>query len=382
MTGRTDVPASSPRAVVNACLRPERVPPPAGTEVYDFHRHMPGYRPTPLHRLGPTRKWSVEQRHAGVSLPDAPLAGGGVFVKDESDRFGLPAFKILGASWAVEQTVRTQPGTRVLIAASAGNHGRAVARAAAQRSLRCRIYLPAATSESRARLIESEGAEVARVDGSYDDAVAAAERAAEADGTALVADTALSPGSRSAGWVVDGYSTMFREISDAAPVPFGLVLVPAGVGSLSAAAVRWAMHQCPSAAVIAVEPVTASCLAASLIEGKIVTVPTPGTGMAGLDCATPSIDAWPTLRDGLTGTIAVSDAEAQQAMRLLAQHGLTIGDCGAAAFAALIALATDDDCAALRAAVGLGSETHVLCIGSEGASNPAAYAQVLNSVSS
>src|SRR5690348_18455781 len=105
------------RAVPNRDFRPEAVPPPVA-DARAFHEALPGYAPTPLHRLSDT-----------------------VAVKDESNRLGLPAFKILGASWAVERALRESPGTHTLVAASAGNHGRAVARAAAWRGLNARVYL-------------------------------------------------------------------------------------------------------------------------------------------------------------------------------------------------------------------------------------------------
>jgi diaminopropionate ammonia-lyase len=356
-----DGPADRPRAV-NGRLRPERIPPPGGTDVFEFHRKLPGYRPTPLRRL--------DRRARAV---------GALYLKDESDRFGLPAFKILGASWAIAQALRARPDIRMLIAASAGNHGRAVARVAAQRRLRCRIYLPAAISETRASLIAGEGAEIVRVDGTYDDAVATAGRAAEQPDTALIADTAADTAAQTAAWVVDGYSTLFREAAAQSPVAFDLVIVGVGVGSLAAAAVRWAVHGHPTVSVVGVEPVTAACVTASLRAGEAVTVATPGTGMAGLDCATPSAVAWPTLRDGLTGAIAVSDSEARDAMRDLAALGLTIGDCGAATLAALDIIATREEGADLRAAVGLDPSTTVLCIGSEGASDPSAYRHALTS---
>ena len=119
-------------------------------------------------------------------------------------------------------------------------------------------------------------------------------------------------------WVIDGYSTVFAEVDAQLAAPIGLVLVPAGVGSFAAAAVRWAVHAHPAAAVVAVEPVAAACIAASLAAGAPTTVATPGTRMAGMDCATPSAVAWPTLRDGLAGAVAVTDAESAEAMRELA----------------------------------------------------------------
>ena len=351
--------ASGRPYAVNGDLRTGRVPPPGGSEVLVFHRGMSGYRPTPLHRL------DGQVGTLGVAA---------VHLKDESDRLGLPAFKILGASWALDRALRARPDTRTVVAASAGNHGRAVARVAARRGVACRVYLPAAASAARADLIAGESAEVVRVDGDYADAVAAAERAAERPGTTLLTDTSTDvAGADAPAWVIDGYSTLFREAATQAADAFDVVLVPVGVGSLAAAAVRWAVHEHPTAAVIGVEPVTAACVTASLQAGTTVTVPTPGTSMAGLDCAAPSAVAWPTLRDGIAGAIAVTDAEAQQAMRDLAALGLTIGDCGAATVAALRVLATGDDGAPLRAAVALDRSTRVLCVGTEGASDPVAY---------
>lgn len=330
---------------VNAHRDPALVAPPATDRVRAFHKTLPGYAPTPLRALAD-----------------------GVWLKDESDRFGLPAFKILGASWAVERTLRDRPDTRVLVTASAGNHGRAVAHAAAGRGLAARIYLPAAASADRARLIEAEGAEVVRVDGDYDEAVARAESEADSPGTAVVADTATAPVMGPPEWVIDGYSTLFAEVDEQLPAPVGLVLVPAGVGSFTAAAVRWAAHTHPDTLVVAVEPAAAACVAASLRAGAITAVPTPGTRMAGMDCATPSAVAWPTLLHGLAGVVEVTDAESRQEMRELAALGVVAGDCGAATVAALHRL---------RAASTFPLDGGVLCVSTEGASDPAGYAETL-----
>jgi diaminopropionate ammonia-lyase len=166
--------------------------------------------------------------------------------------------------------------------------------------------------------------------------------------------------------VVEGYSTLFREVDEQAPGPLDVVLVPVGVGSLAAATARWAAHRRPAPAVIAVEPTAAACVTRPWPWGSRPIVPTPGTSMAGLDCATPSAAAWPTLRDGLAGAVSVSDDEARQAIRDLAARGLRIGDCGAATLAALRALVGDPECAALRTASRMGPAATVLCIGSEG----------------
>jgi diaminopropionate ammonia-lyase len=292
-----------------------------------FHRSLPGYAPTPVHSLG------------GLATE---LGVRAVLVKDESHRLGLPAFKILGASWAVERALVEAPDTHTLVAASAGNHGRAVARAAAWRGLAARIYLPSRAHPARREAITGEGAELVIVDGTYEEAVAAANAAGNQRGVLEIADVGTS---RAARWVIDGYATLFAEVAE--QVEVDLMLVPVGVGSLAAAAVRTGLP------VIGVEPATAAGLTASLQAGALTTVPTQGTVMAGLDCAEISPAAWPDLQR-ITRTVLVSDDEALQAMSCLDAHGLRIGECGAAPLAAL------------RKLDGLDASTRVLLVATEG----------------
>jgi diaminopropionate ammonia-lyase len=295
------------RALVNEHVRPGAVPAPS-TDALAFHRALPGYAPTPVREVA------------------------GVHLKDESSRLGLPAFKVLGASWAVERALREQPGVRTLVAASAGNHGRAVAHVAAQRGLACRVYLPARALPARRAAIEGEGAEVVMVDGAYEEAVAAAAADGARPGWLELADVGDSGPAR---WVIDGYATLFAELEER----YDALLVPIGVGSLGAAAARYAAHT--GAKLIGVEPETAACLTASLAAGEPVSIPTPGTTMAGLDCAEVSPAAWPDLRDGVHATVTVSDAEAAAAMDELAAAGLSIGESGAAPLAGYRALLED-----------------------------------------
>jgi diaminopropionate ammonia-lyase len=258
---------------------------------------------------------------------------------------------------------------RTLVAASAGNHGRAVAHVAAGRGLACRVFLPERSAPARRAAIAAEGAEVVVVDGSYEDAVACARAAGAEAGVLEVADVGASGAAR---WVIDGYATLFAEL--AARPQADLLLVPVGVGSLAAAAARFGAAT--GTRVVGVEPVTAACLTASLAAGEPTAVRTPGTSMAGLDCAEVSAAAWPSLRDGIAGTVCVRDAEAHAAMRELAAAGLRIGDSGAAPLAALCALTTEPACAALRAAVELGPGSRVVLIATEGPTDPDHYKQV------
>jgi diaminopropionate ammonia-lyase len=332
------------RAVVNSALDAAAVPPPSD-DAAAFHRALPDYAPTPVHQLDRTAY------ELGVAA---------VQVKDESGRLGLPAFKILGASWAVERALRETPAGHTLVAASAGNHGRAVARAAALRGLACRIYLPQRSLAVRRAAIAAEGAEVVVVSGAYEDAVEAAARAALEEGTVLIADIGATGAAQ---WAIDGYATLFAEAAEQAS--YDLILVPVGVGSLAAAAARHGAWT--GALVIGVEPATAACLGASLAHGVPTRVPTPGTTMAGLDCAQVSPAAWPSLRRGIAGTVTITDDEADAAVRELSAGGLTIGESGAAPLAGLRALQNDERCRELRDQLAINRQTRVLLVATEGA---------------
>jgi diaminopropionate ammonia-lyase len=228
------------------------------------------------------------------------------------------------------------------------------------------VFLPARSVAARREAIRGEGAEVVVVDGSYEDAVAAAARASGEHGAVEIADVGETGPAR---WVIDGYATLFSEAAEQGR--FDLVLVPVGVGSLAAAAARFGAQA--GAVVIGVEPATAACLTASLAAGRPRAVATPGTTMAGLDCAEVSAAAWPALRDGIAGTVAVGDGEAASAVRELAREGLAIGESGAATLAGLRALVADPQCAALRASTGLGRDSRVLLLATEGPTDPESY---------
>jgi diaminopropionate ammonia-lyase len=338
------------RALINPARNTAAVCAPSD-DAAAFHRTQPGYAPTPVHQL------DAIASELGVAA---------VQVKDESSRLGLPAFKILGASWAVERALADEPAVHTLVAASAGNHGRAVAHTTALRGLACRVFLPERSLAVRRQAIAAEGAEVVVVNGTYEDAVEAAARAASEDGTALIADVGdTGP----AEWVIDGYATLFAEVAEQAT--YDLIVVPVGVGSLAAAAARHGAQV--GANVIGVEPIRAACLTVSLAQGAPTPVSAPGTAMAGLDCAEVSPAAWPSLRRGITGTVTISDNEADAAVRELSAHGLAIGESGAAPLAGLRALQGDEDCRWLREHLATNQQTSVLLIATEGPTGTPAH---------
>jgi diaminopropionate ammonia-lyase len=288
---------------------------PAPAEVLAFHQSLSGYRPTPL---------------TSVPTLAAELAVGQVLVKDESQRLGLPAFKALGAWWAIHRTLQDHPGPVELVTATDGNHGRAVARRAAMLGLPSHVFVPDVVSDEAIDAIRAEGATVTVVPDSYDTAVAEAASYAS-DDRLLIQDSAWPGYEVVPQHIVDGYSTLFREI-DVQP---DLVVVPMGVGSIAQAAVTHYRSGSITPALLGVEPSSASCVTTSLLAGELVTVPTGKTAMAGLNCGTPSTLAWPVLRSGLDYSVTVEDEAALEATSDLGAAGISSGPSGAATLAGL-----------------------------------------------
>jgi diaminopropionate ammonia-lyase len=337
---------------------------PARAGVQAFHAGLPGYAPTPLVEV------PAIARQLGIAR---------VFVKDESDRMGLPAFKVLGASWAIHQILSRQPdgAQLLLVTATDGNHGRAVARMARLLGQRARVFVPDGVHPAAVAAIAAEGAQVTRVAGTYDDAVQLAADATRDPGTALVQDAGWPGYEQVPGWIVEGYSTLFAEIdtqlSAAGAGPPGLVVIPAGVGSLAQAGVtRYRSAPDGSAtALMSVEPVAAAAVLASLTRGELVSVPTGPTIMAGLNCGIPSRLAWPYLHGGLDAAIAVTDADSAAAARELASYGIPAGPCGAASLAGARAALTGAGAQGRRAALAIRPDATIVLLCTEGAAaNP------------
>ncbi len=376
-------PASEPKVLLNAIS--EVAPATSDSrDVLAFHERLPGYSKTPL-----------------ISVPGLAerLGVGTVLVKDESERIGLPAFKMLGASWAsyrsiVERTgiddqgwetleelaQRIEPHLPLTLAsATDGNHGRAVARIARLLGLGARIWVPAGTVAPRIEAIESEGATVTVVEGTYDEAVAEAAKAAD-ESTLVVADTSWPGYEAVPQWVIDGYSTMMLEVQDQTtrlglPEPT-VIAAPMGVGALGAAIIGHFAHRTPRPIVVGGEPTGAACIMAALEAGEIVTLPGPhDTIMAGLSCGTASPIAMPMITAGLSATVAFGDDWAEEAMRLLAGEGIVAGETGASAFATLLAVV--DSNPDLRSALNLGPDDVALVIVTEGATDPSNYRDVV-----
>lgn len=390
----TPAPLSDPAAAPPAAIAPGSwhahpgarrwTCPPAPADIRVFHEGLAGYAPTPA-----------------VDLPAVAerLGVGRVVVKDESSRLGLPAFKGLGVSYAMYRVVceragRTVPptdwdglrevvatlGPLEFVAATDGNHGRAVARFSRLLDVPAHVFVPDVVTPSSIRAIQGEGARVSVVSEDYDKTVhLAADESQRQPGAVLIQDTSWPGYEDIPQWVVDGYSTLFAELDDqfgfgeATERDRAVVVTPMGVGSLAQAAiVHYRSHpDSASIAVLGVEPDSAACIQVSMRAGRATSVATAATNMDGLNCGTPSSLAWPYLRDGMDGVVAVSDEQAADAVDALDVLGVAAGPCGAATMAAAcIAAATPQ----LRESLGMTSKSTIVLLNTEG-TRPAAAAQ-------
>jgi diaminopropionate ammonia-lyase len=339
----------------------------------------PGYTATPLVRLD-------------------DLAGrlnlGTVWLKDETKRFGVDSFKALGAGYALARILadllgstlgrevplsdllrglhRARTSSLTAVAATDGNHGRALAWASRMLGCRCIIFVPPQVSAGRRAAIVDLGAEVVEVAGTYDDAVEAAAASARRNGWTLISDTAHGGDDEVPLLVMEGYTTLVREITAArpAPPPFTHVFLQAGVGGF-AGAVLDAAACSPAfrgAAGIIVESNRAGCLFASAraaaltgVRGSLATV------MAGLACGVPSTLAFEIARRRASAFLQIPDTDALSAQQALADGAGTdlpqIGETGIAGLAGLLAVCRRAD---WRSRLGLNARSNVLLFATEG----------------
>ncbi|MDD5986583.1 MAG: diaminopropionate ammonia-lyase [Eubacteriales bacterium] len=358
-----------------------------------FHSSFPGYRPTPLAVMPSTAE---------------ALGIGALYVKDESWRFGIDAFKVLGGSYAIGRSLAqrlgldpktltygaiTSPeaaeklGKLTFVTATDGNHGRGVAWTARRLGQKSVVYMPQGSSLERKQHIADEGAEVTITDLNYDEAVRLARRRAEENGWLMVQDTAWEGYKDIPRWIMQGYGTMALEALEQMPAKPTHIFLQAGVGSMAGAAAGFFAaalgEACP--AVIIVEPENAGCLYQTakaddgrlhFVTGKMETI------MAGLACGEPCSFGWNILRRQARAFLTCPDRAAAYGMRILGSPAkedprVISGESGAAAFGCAAAILTEPGLAGWRELLGLDRQSRVLVFSTEGATDRAAYRAIV-----
>jgi len=360
-------------------------------KVRAFHSTFPMYVPTPMAHLPQTAAF---------------LGLGDLYVKDESHRFGLNAFKVLGGSYAIgswlaerlgmeqvsyDRLVAPETAARLgdvtFVTATDGNHGRGVAWTAAQLGRKAVVYMPWGTAPERVANIRALGAEVTVIDGNYDAAVALAAQMAAANGWVLVQDTDREGSAEMAARIMQGYGTMGLEAWEQLPQPPTHVFLQAGVGSMAAAvaALLCDLYRDAPPIIVIVEPNGADCLLRTAraddgrlhgVDGHLDTI------MAGLACGQPCALAWQVLEGCARHFVACPDAAAALGMRMLgnplgADDRVISGESGASAFGCMAAILLDARLTHLRERLALDETSRVLCFSTEGATDRENYRNIV-----
>ena len=323
----------------------------------------PDYEATPLH---------------GLATIAATAGVGCLRLKDESGRFGLGSFKPLGAAYAVRVRLAGLSACDVtLTCATDGNHGRAVAWAARRFGCAAVIFVHAGVSQARADAIAAYGATIRRVPGNYDDAVRQTNTTAAAEGWLTISDTSWPGYTEIPRDIMQGYRLMADEaLGQWQGAPPTHVFVQGGVGGMAAAvSVQLRAAGLSPAKLIVVEPERAACLLASAEQGAPATVAGDlDTIMAGLACGEPSLLAWQELSRAAAAFMAIPDKAARDSMRLLFRHGIVIGESGVAGLAGFLLAASNP---VSREMLGLDGDSRILVFGTEGATDPALFAAIV-----
>lgn len=363
-----------------------------------FHKSFPQYTETPL-----------------VNLHDLAQSLGvkDIYLKDESKRFGLNAFKVLGGSFAmakyladkvgkdiselpydvlISDEVRNQIGEITFVTATDGNHGRGVAWTANKLKQKAIVYMPMGSSETRFNNIKAEGADVTITDKNYDDCVRMADTYVKShDNSVVVQDTAWEGYEEIPAWIMQGYGTMALEAVEqlqkaGVEMPTHIFL-QAGVGSLAGAVQGFFASKFGEngPTVVVVESDLADCLyqSAKLRDGSYTTVGGDmQTLMAGLACGEPNITGWEILKNYSKAFVSASDKTAANGMRVLAaptgnDPRVTSGESGAVTTGVLYEILSNKDYKDFAQALGLNENSTVLLFSTEGDTDPDMYREVV-----
>jgi len=364
-------------------------------KIREFHRSFPQYASTPLVSLG--------------ELAES-LGVGGIYVKDESYRFGLNSFKALGCTFAIASYIAQVLGKSVweldynslpaaasklgeftFFAATDGNHGRAVAWAARELGQKAVIYMNKGCPEVRLQHIRREGAEASISELNYDDTIRFVRELADSTpNSVIVQDTGWEGYEEIPGWIMQGYAVMALEaceqLGQIGVTPTHTML-QAGVGAFAGSAQAFVSNfygdKAPTSFIV--EPFVADCYYRSALRGDGEAVIVGGemkTIMAGLACGEPNPVSWDILRNKSDYFTAIDDFHAAKAMRVLGaplegDKRIISGESGASGMGFLLELLTSDDLADLRKEAGVGKDSHFLIFSTEGDTDPQNYRDIV-----
>lgn len=366
-------------------------------EVMDFHKSFPMYSETPLRDM---------KNLAGE------LGLGRIYVKDESYRFGLNAFKVLGGSYAignylakklgksitempynvlVSDNVREELGEMVFVTATDGNHGRGVAWTANQLKQKSVVLMPKGSSLERLENIRAEGADASITDLNYDDAVRKANSIAEENGWVMVQDTAWAGYEDIPTWIIQGYSTMgyeaFEQLKAIGEEKPTHIFLQAGVGSMAAAITGLfsSVYGEDRPIITIVEPNKADCLyrTAEANDGQLRVVSGDmDTIMAGLACGEPCTIGWEILKDYADFFISCPDFTAAEGMRMMGNpprgdEKVISGESGAATLGCVAEIMTNENLAWMREKLQLNQSSRVLFFSTEGDTDKKSYQDIV-----
>ena len=364
-------------------------------KVNAFHRSFPGYRPTPLVNL--------------ESLAGA-LGVKSFQIKDESKRFGLNAFKVLGGSYAIGNyiaqklgmdiseldfermtgsEIRRKIGDVTFVTATDGNHGRGVAWTANRLKQKCVVYMPKGTAVERLNNIKGLGADASITDLNYDDAVRLANEGVAKNGWVLIQDTAWEGYEDVPRWIMQGYTTMGYEIVNqlGGDIPTHIFL-QAGVGAMAGAMAGFFsdFYKGDRKPVITIlEPNKADCIfrTAEAADGTLHCVKGDMDSiMAGLCCGEPCTIGWEILRDYADNFVSVPDSVAAKGMRILGNPlggdaRVISGESGAGTTGFVAELMQKESLGQIREQIGLKKDSRILCISTEGDTDRDNYRKIV-----
>ena len=333
-------------------------------ELRALFAEAPGFKQTPLLRL------DAIARHLGI---------GELWAKDERNRWGQGSFKALGGAYAVvalaAHSLRVTPAAifsghapkanrLTVAAATAGNHGRAVAFGAKLAGARAVIFVYGDVPKAQIAAIAGLGAEVVTILGDYEAACRAADETAAKNGWTVVSDMAHDGYTKIPQKIMQGYSVLAAEAAEQMPHPPTHLFLQAGVGGLAApTAAYFSQAVKPAPTIVVVEAATVPCLLESARLNELTrTEPSGATNLNRLDCPTPSSTTWPILRALAQGYIGVDNSIAAEAVALLRhEENIATTPTGAAGVAGLLTLKQEPAFAAL----GLARDSRVMVVLSE-----------------